>query len=215
MRNDRTFHYCCALYVTCKIDMITTYFWPPIRFFASHALKDDLTQVGKISSHSTLQINYLFSQLWKPLHRLLVSFGTLGVKRPIFARFADIFSSRAISELFSTASASAITFILKAIVYEERRAFGMMRKITVTKEILDWNVCQVTVTVAVFLQSRSSIYIFTDSLFFLLCLFSFVSCCVHEAISQFFPWGSLTQMAGYNQEFRTRLIADGFAFSFG
>ena len=166
MRNDRTFHYCCALYVTCKIDMITTYFWPPIRFFASHALKDDLTQVGKISSHSTLQINYLFSQLWKPLHRLLVSFGTLGVKRPIFARFADIFSTRAISELFSTASASAITFILKAIVYEERRAFGMMRKITVTKEILDWNVCQVTVTVAVFLQSRSSICIFTDSLFF-------------------------------------------------
>ena len=165
--------------------MTTTYFWPPIRFFASHALKDDLTQVGKISSHSTLQINYLFSQLWKPLHRLLVSFGTLGVKRPIFARFADILGSRAISELFSTASAFAITFILKAIVYEERRAFGMMRKITVTKEILDWNVCQATVTV-VFLQSRSSIYIFTDSPFFLLCLFSFISFCVHWAISRFF-----------------------------
>ena len=45
--------------------------------------------------------------------------------------------SRAISELFSTALASAITFILKIIIYEEQRAFGMMRKITVTKEILD------------------------------------------------------------------------------
>ena len=56
------------------------------------------------------------------------------------------------------------------------------------KEILDWNVCQVTVTesIVVFLQSRSSIYIFTDSLFFLLCLFSSVSFCVHWAISQFF-----------------------------
>ena len=31
---------------------------------------------------------------------------------------------------------SATTFILKAIVYEERRAFGMIRKITVTIEIL-------------------------------------------------------------------------------
>ena len=46
-------------------------------------------------------------------------------------------SQLAISELFSTASASAITFILKAIIYEERRAFRMMRKIIVTKEILD------------------------------------------------------------------------------
>ena len=47
MRNDRKFRYCSALYVTCfKIDMITMYFWTPIRFFASHALKDDLTQLG-------------------------------------------------------------------------------------------------------------------------------------------------------------------------
>ena len=62
------------------------------------------------------------------------------------------------------------TFILKAIVYEEQRAFGMMRKITAKKEILDENVSQVTVTesIVVFLQLRSSIYIFTDSLFFLL-----------------------------------------------
>ena len=119
--------------------------------------------------------------------------------------------------LFSTASASAITFILKAIVYEEQRAFGMMRKITVTKEILNWNICQVTVTesILVFLQSCSSIYIFTDLLFFLSCLFSFISFCVPWAISQFFPWGSLTQMTGYNQEFHSRLIANGFAFSFG
>ena len=47
MRNDRKFRYYSALYVTCfKIDMITMYFWTPIRFFASHALKDDLTQLG-------------------------------------------------------------------------------------------------------------------------------------------------------------------------
>ena len=36
--------------------------------------------------------------------------------------------SRVISELFSTASAYTITFILKAILYQERRALGMMIK---------------------------------------------------------------------------------------
>ena len=36
-----------------------------------------------------------------------------------------------------------------------------------------------------------------------------------EPFPNFFPGGSLTQMAGYNQEFHSRLIADGFAFSFG
>ena len=72
------------------------------------------------------------------------------MKLPIVARFADIFSSperilawsllqrctmgllsaysRAISELFSTTSASAITFILKDILYEERCALGIMIK---------------------------------------------------------------------------------------
>ena len=72
------------------------------------------------------------------------------MKWPIVARLADIFSSpermvswsllqcrtidwlspysRAISELFSTTSASAITFILKAILYEEQRALGIMIK---------------------------------------------------------------------------------------
>ena len=29
-----------------------------------------------------------------------------------------------------------------------------------------------------------------------------------------FPWGPLTQMAGYNVEFRSRLIVDGSAFFF-
>ena len=117
------------------------------------------------------------------------SSGHWGVKQPIFACFADILSlperhhctmdslspqSQVIFELFSTASASAITFILKVIVYKERRAFGMMRKITVMKEILDWNICQVTVTecIVVFLQLRSSIYIFTDSLFFFFFVYS-------------------------------------------
>ena len=88
MRNDHKFHYCRALYVTCfKIDMITTYFWPPIRFFASHALKDDLTQLSKISSHFTLQIKYLVSLLWKPLHCLLVLFRTFGSKTAHFCTF--------------------------------------------------------------------------------------------------------------------------------
>ena len=50
-----------------------------------------------------------------------------------------------------------------------------------TKEILNRNVCQVTVTesIVVFLKLHSSIYIFTDLLFYLLCLFSFISFCVH------------------------------------
>ena len=89
----------------------------------------------------------------------LSSSGPLGVKEPIFACFADILSlperivawsllqhrtmdsvspqSWAISKLFSTASASTITFILKAIVYKEWRAFGMMREITVTKYLTE------------------------------------------------------------------------------
>ena len=104
------------------------------------------------------------------------------MKRPIVARFADIFSSperivesllqrrtmdslrsysRAISELFSTASASAITFILKAILYEERRALGMMiknnsdesdtRSIDTLKRLTE-------IVIVVDLLSRGSIY---------------------------------------------------------
>ena len=37
---------------------------------------------------------------------------------------------------------------------------------------------------------------------------------VQWAISHCFPWGPLTQMAGYNVEFRSRLIVDGSAFFF-
>ena len=51
--------------------------------------------------------------------------------------------------------------------------------------------------------------------FFLLHLFSFISFCVHWDIFQCFLWGLLTQMASYNQEFCSRLVADGFTFSFG
>ena len=107
------------------------------------------------------------------------------MKRPIVARFADIFSSperivawsllqrrtmdslspysRAISELFSTASASAITFILKAILYEERRGLGMMiksnsderdtRSIDTLKRLTE-----IIIVVVVNLLSRGSIY---------------------------------------------------------
>jgi len=74
--------------------------------------------------------------------------GYVGVKRPIVVHFTDIFSSplkslawslhqrqtmdslspysQAISELFSTASTSATTLSLKAILYDECHAFGMM-----------------------------------------------------------------------------------------
>ena len=51
--------------------------------------------------------------------------------------------------------------------------------------------------------------------FFILCLFSFISFCVHRAISQCFLWVSLTQMAGYNHKICSWLIANGIAFSFG
>ena len=158
------------------------------------------------------------------------SSGLLGVKRPIVARFPDILSSPerivalsllqrrtmdslsayslAICELFSTASASAITFILKAMEYAERRAFGMTIKITATKEILDWYYCETFVRlteIVVFLQSHGSIYT--------LCRINWYSHLHWFAIfSQCFPGGSLTQMTSYNQEFRSRLIADGFTF---
>ena len=71
--------------------------------------------------------------------------------------------SRAISELFSTVSASAITFILKAILYEERRALGMMiksnsderdtRSIDTLKRLTE-----IIIVVVVNLLSRGSIY---------------------------------------------------------
>ena len=84
-RKDRKVSDCSALYV-----MTTTYFWPPIRFFASHALKEYLTRLSKHSSHFTLQINYLVSLLWRPTHRLLVYFGALGSKT---AHFCTVFQS--------------------------------------------------------------------------------------------------------------------------
>ena len=71
--------------------------------------------------------------------------------------------SQAISELFSTTSASAITFILKAILYEERRALGMMiksnsderdtRSIDTLKRLTE-----IIIVVVVNLLSRGSIY---------------------------------------------------------
>ena len=105
------------------------------------------------------------------------------MKRPIVARFADIFSSperivawsflqrrtmdslrpysRAISELFSTASASAITFILKAILYEERRALGMMIKNNSDESdtrLIDTLKRLTEIVIVVDLLSRGSIY---------------------------------------------------------
>ena len=53
------------------------------------------------------------------------------------------------------------SYILLAVVYEEQRAFGVMRKITAMKEILDWNACQVTVTEYCCFCSR--VVVFTSS----------------------------------------------------
>jgi len=70
--------------------------------------------------------------------------------------------SRAISELFSTASASAITFILKAILYEERRALGMMIKTNSDEKdtrLIDTLKHLTEVVVVVDLLSHGSIYL--------------------------------------------------------
>ena len=117
----------------------------------------------------------------------------------------------AISELFSIASASVITFILKAIVYEERCAFGTMRKITARREILNWNNCQFTVTesIVVFLQSHGSDYIFTDS------LFSFVFILVHELLCSVshFPMISV-KFADSNGWLQSRILHSAYSWWF-
>ena len=88
-----------------------------------------------------------------------------------------------------------------------------MRKITVTKEILDWNVCQVIVTegIVVFLQR---VIVFKSSLipfFFLLYLFSFIRFCVRWAISQFFS----VRFAHSNGRLQWRISLFGQHESFG
>ena len=119
------------------------------------------------SSHFILEMKYLPWSLCCGNHPItcLSSLGYLRVKKPTIARFADILSlpERTVTwfliqhcimdslspnylRFFCTVSASTITFILKAIVYQEQCAFGMMRKITGTKELIKWNVCQITTT---------------------------------------------------------------------
>ena len=141
MRNDHKFHDCSALYLTgFKIDMATMYFWPPIRFFASHALKDILC--------STRQ------------------------------------------KLFS---------------------------FHITNEILGLYVVKTTPSLRVLLCLYSCVVVFTSSLirFFFFYVYSHSLAFVFiEPFPNFFLWGSLTQMAGYNQEFHSRLIAVGFCIFF-
>ena len=156
------------------------------------------------------------------------------MKRPIFARLADRKNSRLVTSPASHhgLAKSIISSDFRAVFYRFslcdnfypeshsiRRAtrFWHDEKITVTKEILNWNVCQVTETesIVVFLQLRHSIHIFTDSLFFLLCLFSFISFCVHWAISRFFS----VRFAHSNGRLQSRISLSAysrwFAFSFG
>ena len=133
-----------------KLTLATTYFWPPIRFFGSHALKDILCfPCIERRSHSTQQ------------------------------------------KLFS---------------------------FHITNEILGLYVVKTTPSLRVLLCLYSCVVVFTSSLirFFFFFVYSHSLTFVFvEPIPNFFPWGSLTQMASYNQEFHSRLLAVGFAFSFG
>ena len=76
-----------------RIVMTTTNFWPPIRYFVSHALKDNLTQLGKTLHISHYKWN-VWSLCWEN-HSITFYFNLeyFGVKQPIFARFVDILSS--------------------------------------------------------------------------------------------------------------------------
>jgi len=49
------------------------------------------------------------------------------INKLIFLFFIFLYS-QAVSELFLTASASTTTLSLKAILYDEQRAFGMMNR---------------------------------------------------------------------------------------
>ena len=116
------------------------------------------------------------------------------MKWPIVARLADIFSSlermvawsllqcrtmdslspysRAISELFSTTSASAITFILKAILYEEQRALGIMIKHNSNeRDTRSIDTLKHLTEIVIVVDLRVVVFIHVvGSLFFLLCL---------------------------------------------
>ena len=73
------FHDCSALHVSrFKIVVTATYFWPLISFFASHSLKDNLTQFGK-----TLLISHHKWNIWPLFITCLSSLGYLGVRQPI------------------------------------------------------------------------------------------------------------------------------------
>ena len=95
------FRDCSALYVTCfKIVMKTTYFWTPIRFFASCALK-----TISLNSAKTLLISHYkwnTRSLCCENHSIVCSSssGHLGVKRPIFCTFCRK-NSRLVSSLAS------------------------------------------------------------------------------------------------------------------
>ena len=170
---------------------------------------------------------YLVSLLWKPLHHLLVYFGILGSETAHFCTFCRHMlarkNSRRVSSPASHRTKSIISSNFRVVFYSFssrdnfyleshsiRRAACFWHDEKNNSDERDtwlkrlsgysnWEYC--CVSAIAYLHLR----------FFLLCLLSF---CLHWAISQCF-WGSLTQMAGYNQEFRSRSIADGFAFSFG
>jgi len=73
-------------------------------------------------------------------------------------------SQHSFSELFSIASVSVMTFILKAIVFEKRRAFGMMINNSNERDTrLLWNVSQF-VTMLCFCSLSDQFLVFTSSL---------------------------------------------------
>ena len=93
MRNDRKFHDCSALYVTCfKIDMTTTY-----SDHQSDSLLPTHWKTISLNSAKTLLISHYKWNIWSLCcknHSIACSSssGNLGVKQPIFARLADILS---------------------------------------------------------------------------------------------------------------------------
>ena len=93
MRNDRKFHDCSALYVTCfKIDMTITY-----SDHQSDSLLPTHWKTISLNSAKTLLISHYKWNIWslcRKKHSIACSSssGHLGVKRLIFARLVDISS---------------------------------------------------------------------------------------------------------------------------
>lgn len=146
MLHDHKFCGCVDLCVTFyKTVMAMLYLWQIIAF-DSHTLKDNLIQLGDQTSDGKNRnsIFTLVSVLWKQLDPLLVQLirkNSRLVSSPAMHHRLACPYSWEISELFS--SASTITLILKAVLFDERRLFGIMIEHNSDKRdtwLILWNV---------------------------------------------------------------------------